>query len=61
MEKGGRRNQRRRQNESRVQSDMITGFEVGRGLWAEECRQSLESKIEKLDSPLEPAEGMKLC
>lgn len=61
MEKGGRRNQRRRQNESRVQSDMITGFEVGRGLWAEECKQSLETKIEKLDSPLETAEVMQPC
>lgn len=40
----------------------ITGFEVGSGSRAEECRWSLEvGKGKKMDSSLVSAEGMKAC
>lgn len=41
---------------------VTAGFEDGRGLWAKECRQTLEvGKGEETDSLLEPPGGMQFC
>lgn len=58
-ERGRQENQRERyDNGKRGQTDVIVGFEDGRGPEAKEYGQPLETqKSKRMDSPLEPPEG----